>query len=277
MFDVYERPVGFINRKTENLVPIDGYKALVKADEAKQPKTLAIVKNSYKVVQNTELFPAVNELINNNLREDQTKDIRITDRSAYDGGICYREYIFPNMQVLGRHNKPIAFRIIIKNSFGRTALTMHYGAIDFYCTNGMILGDFSSQYAKHTSGLHIKSFVANLSSATQNFNMFAERINDWMYIKVDPSDVELFLDNCTPMNDTLRHRLHELYHKYANKPTHGHTVYSFYSALTHYASHTQVKETKNDHAAATRLNREDFVRKIVEQNPQFFPKVKEKV
>jgi hypothetical protein len=48
----------------------------------------------------------------------------------------------------------VAFRAIFHNGYGGTSLgCIIGGAINAFCTNGMILGDYDVVYRRHTSGL----------------------------------------------------------------------------------------------------------------------------
>lgn len=257
LFDVYERPLYYKGKEGREYGDTN-HKALVRMFKD-NPVVLAVVQNTYQTVQNAELFARIENGLGTAMR-DEKYDIR--DRISYSGAKCFREYVFPSIKVDSPDRDTIAFRIIVENGFGRNAIKMHSGAIDFFCTNGMVRGDYESTYARHTKGLVLSKFEDNVKRAV---DIFWKDRNMWNELRAtvlkDDELVQKWLAD--KFGDRLGGRL---FHQYLieAKARGGRNKWALYSALTYYSSHAQgdfaLRNTGNDHAASTMINREHQVR-----------------
>lgn len=259
-FHAYERPL-FYEGKEGTRYGSTGHKALVRMHEDK-PVCLNVVKDSYKVVQNADLFQAIESGLRSALGPTADR-ADIIDKLAYGGRTCYRQYVFRGIEVDSPERDKIIFRVIIQNGFGGSAIKLHAGAIDMFCTNGMILGDFTSEYAKHTSGVKINRFKETVEMAA---DVFWKNKGTWRMLRdtvIKADKVEEWL------KEQFSERLGlKLFHAYLieQRVRGGNNMWALYSTLTRYASHATgdftLRETKNDHAAASMLKREQDVHKI---------------
>lgn len=261
-FKAYERPLwyeGANGHKFSNT----GHKALVRVLDDK-PVCLNVVTNTYKVVQNDELFAAIHDGIKGNIDARELKSVHIKDRASYGGAICLREYIFPDISFASPERDKIAFRIVVQNGFGTGAIKVFAGAIDFFCTNGLVIGDYTSTYAKHTKGLQLTKFEEAVRGSVHMFWKNADLFSDLAGRKVlnDEAVLGWYVLN---FGERLGTRLHHQY--LVEAATRGKTLWAVYSALTYYSSHNSgefsLRNTGNDHAAATMMRRENDVRKAV--------------
>lgn len=262
-FKAYERPLWY-EGKEGTRYGSTGHKALIRM-EGDAPTVLNVVKDTYKVVQNAELFDAVESGLRSVLGH-QANSATIKDSIAHNGKLCYRQYAFSDISIDSPERDRIVFRVIVVNGFGGSAIKLHAGAIDMFCTNGMILGDFTSEYAKHTSGVKIAKFTDVVAGAV---DIFWKNKGTWKMlrdtmIKNDDTVVEW-------LNKEFGERLGlKLYHQYLieKKVRGGNNMWALYSTLTHYSSHANgefsLRNTKNDHAAATMLGREQTVRQVLQ-------------
>lgn len=276
-FDVLERPITFAG-KTGSMYNVDDFKALVRLHpETNAPVALNVVRSTYKTVQNKELFDAVNTGVSLALRgvgPDYTegdvialRDMQVRDRISYLGVESFREYVFPNVSCRSPQGDSIAFRIIVQNSFGSGAIKLYAGAIDFYCTNGLILGNYISLYKKHTSGLKLASFTNHVQAALEvfhkNVGLYEHMANTSLLGRED--EVLNWLTH--KFGERLANKLMDMYlHETGYR---GANFWALFSALTRYASHTDVipvRNTKNDHEASTLLGRELTVQKHTMSN-----------
>lgn len=264
MFHAYERPL-YYNGK-DRTYPVGDFKALVRAPNnvGGDPVCLNVVKKSYKVVQNAELFTAVDHGILDALPDYNMNNVQVIDRASYNGRICLREYRFPEISIEGPQDK-IAFRVIVQNGFGGSAIKLHAGAIDFFCTNGMILGDYTSEYAKHTSGVQIKRFRESVSRAV---DLFWKHRDEWKRLEqlvvVSDDVVQTWLQE--KLGERLGDRIFSQY--LIEKRVRGNNLWALYGALTYYSSHPEddrfsIRNTGNDHEAVTLLKRETQVQRLV--------------
>lgn len=263
MFKAYERPLYYKGRDGTEY-DNTRHKALVRMVNDK-PVTLNVVRDTYKVVQNDELFAAIHKGIVGQVSSAELASARIKDRIAYNGAQCFREYIFPDISFASPERDKIAFRIVIQNGFGTGAIKLLAGAIDFFCTNGLVIGEYTSTYAKHTKGLQISRFEHAVHDSVQLFWKNKDLFADLASRKV-LSDEQVLKWYQDKFGERLGERLHRQYLIEAQKR--GKSLWAVYSALTWYSSHNHgefsLRNTGNDHEAATMMKRENDVRRIVD-------------
>lgn len=261
-FTAYERPLWY-ECKTGDKFNNTGHKALVRMMNDK-PVCLNVVKDTYKVVQNAELFEAIDEGLRSGLGDFSGSRSEIIDRISYNGRECFREYRFRGIGIESPDNDLIAFRVIVQNGFGSRAIKLYSGAIDFFCTNGMIIGDHVRTYAKHTSGVQINKFKEAVEASVNMFWKNRHFYGELAGRKVlDDDDVAAFYNK--HFGDRLGARLLRQY--LIEKRARGPSLWSVYSALTYYSSHAEgeftLRNTSNDHAASTMMKREVDVMRVV--------------
>lgn len=261
-FRAYERDVWY-EGKTGTRYNNTGRKALIRMGE-NGPKCLNVVNSTYKTVQNDELFRAIHDGITRHVGARELETCEIRDNIAYGGTQCFREYRFPDISFASPESDKIAFRIIVHNGFGSGAIKLYAGAIDFFCTNGLVLGEYTSLYGKHTKGLSIGRFGDTVAASIDIFWKNREFFNGLRERRVLSDEVV-----SKWLNDNFGDRLgNRLFHQYVVEcKVRGRTLWSVYSALTYYSSHAvgefALRKTANDHAAATMMKRENDVRKAV--------------
>ena len=271
MFPVGSRAVGWQTRDG-GYNPILTHKAIIRTkDEGKSVRVLNVVGANYKLVHNKELFTHIEDTLRKKMHADALRGVLIKDSVAGWGRTCYREYVFPNIQcTLTRGAKsPIAFRLIVQNGYGGSALRVHAGAIEFFCTNGMVRGAHDATYHKHTSGLVVAGIGDTLDRA---LNTFADSKLMWQRWADTPvkhqAAMELFAQLAS--SDKLSNRLGDQYLREVS--ARGHNLYAVYSALTYYASHADGEFTmrstveEQDTVASTMLARELTVAKWVKSD-----------
>lgn len=262
MFKAYERPLYYKGRDGTEYDNTK-HKALVRMKDDK-PVTLNVVRDTYKVVQNDELFSAIHKGIASEITGTELASARIKDKIAYDGTQCFREYIFPDISFASPERDKIAFRIIIQNGFGTGAIKLLAGAIDFFCTNGLVIGEYTSTYAKHTKGLTLTKFEHAVRGSVHMFwknkDTFAELAGKKV---LDDKKVLAWYED--KFGERLGAKLFRQYQIECN--SRGKTLWAVYSALTYYSSYADgefsLRNTGNDHEAATMMKRENDVRRVV--------------
>jgi hypothetical protein len=261
LFPVAERSVGWETRGG-GYQRIHSHKAIIRMNEdATAAYPLAVVGNNYKLVHNRELFSRVEQTMCKQIRAQDLQDVQVRDRVSGFGRTCYRDYVFPRIKCnIGKSAKSdIGFRIIVQNGYGGSALRVHAGAIEFYCSNGIISGEFESSYRKHTSGL----MVSGIDSAiTKSIETFAANQSKWRKWAATPvrhaAAMELFKELAASAK--LQEGLTEQY--MAECDDRGPNLWAVYSAMTYYSSHNdgpfafRASVEKQDTVATTMLQRE---------------------
>ena len=210
-------------------------------------------------MHNSELFSRVEDTLCKKMQSHELDGVMVKDKVANYGRTCYREYVFPNIKcnVGGGTRSDIAFRMIVQNGYGDSALRMHAGAIEFYCTNGMICGEYQSVYRKHTSGLILTGVADAVDKALEVFANSQNVWREWARKPVRNLDaMELFRE--LARTDRLTEKLSDHYMREVD--VRGMNLWAVYSTLTYYASHSDgefsIRDTKQDTEAVTMLERE---------------------
>ncbi len=252
-------------------------------DDGKVPLPLAVVGENYKVVQNEELFEAIEQGIIEKLPPDKLEHIQVTDRMSFGGAVSMREYIFHDIvreieTPTGFEDTNIGFRAIVINGFGASAVKIILGAIDFFCLNGMIIGVSDRKVRKHTSGLNVTALSNYIAGNLKLFDKNADRWCEWAKHGLTDDQAHQFFDALVEdkyLSERLSRRLHLRYRR--EKSTRGGTLWALVSALTYYSSHSNdddgfgVRDTGKDHEAATLIKRSEDVRAIL--NSQLFARL----
>jgi hypothetical protein len=228
---------------------------------------LNVVGANYKLVHNRELFNAVQDTMIDEMLPEHLVDVKVTDRVSGYGRICYREYIFPSIRRTFTDNKAdLSFRIIVQNGYGGSGLRLLAGAIDHWCTNGMVIGDYTSTYRKHTSGLILDNLKGTIVDALLKFTAAQETWQRWMHTPVSHDAMAALFDAVAPSNK-MREGLMDQYTR--ERDERGPNLWALYSTLTAYASHNTGAFTlrrtvdEQDTVAQTMLTRELNVAKWI--------------
>ena len=102
----------------------------------------------------------------------------------------------PDMQVpivTDKMETSIGNRIIALHGVdGSCSNQVFFGAIDFFCTNGMIRGEFDKIRRKNTSGFSLSSFIAELQRARTDFYTEAAKMQVWAETSTKYVDIKSY-------------------------------------------------------------------------------------
>ena len=272
MFTVTEKPV-FFTTGVRSEHPIEGWKALVRRHPVTgEPHVLHIAKDTYKIVQNKDLFGEIDKTVLANAGEHAHGAI-IKDSMSYLGAFCSRQYVFPNMkcEVEQRGSSTsVGFRVVANTSFdGSSSIKLLSGAIDFYCTNGMIRGEFDQLVQRHTSAATsmLPRLADRLKASIDVFWRHADVLRKWAKVEITRDVAEECIAKFGFSESRVKAILIRFEYEAANR---GPTVWALYSALTYYASHNNdefgVRDTGKDNVAATLQKRELEVFRLTNSN-----------
>lgn len=272
-FPVVERPLDIRCRDAEDLtktrhVPASTHKAICRPDGfSDEPILLGVVGSGYKIVHNSELFSAVEEAIEKGIPPHLREGAVVHDKVSNHGAFCLREYVFPNFQVKlkqpkGRGDTSLGYRSILWNTYdGSGAAKLLTGAIDFFCTNGQVSGEFEVFKRRHTSGFRIPAFGELIENNIQAFTEAAREWQRWAEMDLTREEAAKVLKDLPGLSESRAEKLmmqfnYETYQR-------GATVWALYSAMTWFASHAKgnftIRNTGTDHLAQTMQRREEQV------------------
>ena len=162
-----------------------------------------------------------------------------------------------------KHETTVAQRIIALHGIdGSCSNQVFFGAIDFFCTNGMVRGEHDKVRRKNSSGFTLSSFIRQLEASTQSFYQQSQQLQHWAKTRTTPFDVKAMLDSLMS-NERQAEKMFNLYNHEA--AVRGHNKWALYSAMTNYASYADerngftMRKTSLDNEAITMFKREQDV------------------
>ena len=227
----------------------DNYKMLTRGDGwEEQDALLSIVNTKYRVVENEEILMPMQHQMINLFDPVVLENIKIKDHIAKNGAVCYSEYILPRMQKEVEtdtgHKTTIGLRFVMKNTFdGSSSVVFYGGAIDFFCTNGMILGNYDVTRRRHTKNFNVDGFISAFDNSIERHQDIVMQYQRWADKKIYNTDkvVRLFRKLTTGSEQEPKKKnglSGKLLAQYIDEAdVRGNNVFSLVSAMTHYASH----------------------------------------
>ena len=265
---VAKRPLGWCNVISGEYVSIDKQVAIVR-EHAGGGKWLSNVGENYKLIENRDLFPHVEQHMMSIIAPEHIKHVEVVEHMSYNGRDCYREYRFPSLKCETHGEGDVSYRVIVGNSYGGKAVSLLTGAIDFFCSNGMIIGQSEKQARKHTSKLEVTGLDAWLTASVDLFAAHGKRIERYTHTPIDLTKEDALFDylvekgllSSKRARDAMTgmHRERNIRAGRDNRPT----LWHLYSTLTDWASHSEVRDTGNDHTANTRIQRTKHAEQVI--------------
>lgn len=236
---------------------------------------LETVGSTFKCASHGEFFRNVLTTVENNLDASALVDVKANWKTALNGGFAMLDLQLPKMNVAIEQEKiqsTIGNRIIALHGIdGSCSNQTYFGAIDFFCTNGMILGDHSKVKRKNTAAFSLDAFISELRQCRNDFYDNAARFQTWANTSLKGLDIGALLEKlCNSKKQAEKMFL--LFQDETEKR--GFNKFALYSAFTNYASYAderngfELRPTKNDTVALSMWRRENDVNKWV-SNPLF--------
>jgi len=207
--------------------------------------------------------------VTDNLSSHEIEGASIVWRDAHNNGWSMMDMTLPNMKhtiVTPKHETEIAQRIIALHGVdGTCSNTVLFGAIDFFCTNGMIRGEHDKVRRKNTSGFNLDIFGQQVQKSNNDFKNYHAQIQRWANKSLYVGDVKAMLES---LDKGKADGLFKLYNQEAG--VRGNNGFALYSAFTNYASYAderngfKLRNTGKDTAAKNMWEREEKVTRWIE-------------
>lgn len=255
-FPVAERPLFAQGREVG--IDCPDHKAIIRAYRG-APAVLGVVGRDYKVLPTREAVDSMVEALEQALPLSAFDGAVRRDLVAYKGAMTAVEIVLPalggDVETTNGFKSRTAFRVILRNTYdGTGSVRLLTGLIDFFCTNGALVGDVDVGAFRHTKGLSVERLVKQVERSVERFAADMGRIRAWARHGVDREMVAEALKHLPGMSDRRQERLLAAYDREVG--VRGNNFWSLMSALTADATHGAVRDTGNDHAAATILDRQ---------------------
>jgi hypothetical protein len=231
---------------------------------------LGIVGKSFQCASHGDFFRGVVSTATETLSEHDLEDAKYSFRTARNGAWAMLDITLPNVTMdisTDKFETEIGNRIISLHGIdGSCSNQVFFGAIDFFCTNGMITGDHDKVRKKNTSNFSMESFIYELNRARTDFYTQAQQMQVWAHTDLKYVDVSSLLDDMLG-SKRKSEKMYSLYMQEAS--TRGHNKFALYSAMTNYATYADerngfnLKNTGNDTQAISMWSREQEVSKWI--------------
>jgi len=164
-----------------------------------EDKPIGIVGKSFNTTSHKIFIDGVENVIKENRNPYELADAKVKVSTAKDNAVIIADITLPNVNTkitTNKHETTIAERIIALHGVdGSMSNQVFFGAIDFFCTNGQIRGEYDKVRRKNTSRFNIDTFIDELQKAKQNFYAQSQNLQSWANIKLDGIDVAEIIKN----------------------------------------------------------------------------------
>jgi hypothetical protein len=229
---------------------------------------LGIVGHTFNCASHPEFFQSVWNTMTEHLPSHEMEGATLKWKSARYGTWGMLEVVLPNVThkitTRSKHETEVAQRIISLHGIdGSCSNQVFFGAIDFFCTNGLIVGEYDKVKRKNTKNFDLKSFEKELYTKNIQFEKQMGRLQQMADTSLTGkySVVESVVKSL--MKERPAEKMLSLYKEEA--ATRGNNVFALFSAMTNYASYAderngfQLKASANDNQAITMWNRQQTV------------------
>ena len=242
-FNVYEQPV--ISRDHRHMAED---KKMLTRTTPDGDVYLNVVNSGYRVVENAEILEPLQHQMINYFDPLVLEDVKIKDTISANGNVCYAEYVFPKLkhsiETPTGHRTEFGLRFVMKNTFdGKGSVTMWSGLIDFFCTNGTVMGQYDITRKRHSRNFNTDGFINAFEMSMNSHRQTVEKYQRYADAKVGSSTkVQQLFDKLTKTNRQDQKRSgglsDRLFSQWMDEVRErGDNLFAVQSAMTHYASH----------------------------------------
>jgi len=227
---------------------------------------LGIVGSGFTCASHGDFYRGVIDTVTQELTPKEISGASAHWSTARGGAWAMLDITLPNMKATvetERHTTEIGNRIVSLHGIdGSCSNQVFFGAIDFFCINGCITGDWDNIRRKNTSGFSLTSFINELSRSRDDFYDQAAKMQVWANTSLRLVDVGSLLEEMIKSERKAK-KMYELYME--EVATRGHNKWALYSAFTNYASYAderngfKLRNTGKDTKAISMWSREQEV------------------
>ena len=238
---------------------------------------LNVVGHGFKCASHKQFFDGVQNIMVDNI-PDAMIDSTVRWSTARNNAWAMMDIVMPNVFTTvetEKHSTKIGRRVIALHGVdGSCSNQVFFGAIDFFCTNGMITGDYDKVRRKNTSNFCMDRFIQELNQSSVDFVGQVNELQEWANIELPTYSMKSWKEYLSSImkSDRKAEKMIPLVQQEVRKR--GRNVFALYSAFTNYASYADEKNgfnlrnTGRDTSAQSMWARENEVTKWI-STPQF--------
>jgi len=231
---------------------------------------MGIVGTGFTCASHGDFYRGVMDTLTENITPAEMTNAKYNWNTARGGAWSMLDITLPDMQVeiaTDKHTTTLGNRIISLHGIdGSCSNQVFFGQIDFFCTNGMIRGEYDKVRKKNTSNFTLSGFISELTRARRDFYEETAKMQVWAETDLKYVNVQSLLEEMIA-SKRKSEKMYELYCHEASQR--GHNKWALYSAFTNYASYADdrngfsLRNTGNDTQAISMFSREQEVSKWV--------------
>ena len=231
---------------------------------------LNVVGHGFKCASHKQFFDGVQNIMVDNI-PDAMIDSTVRWSTARNNAWAMMDIVMPNVFTTvetEKHSTKIGRRVIALHGVdGSCSNQVFFGAIDFFCTNGMITGDYDKVRRKNTSNFCMDRFIQELNQSSVDFVGQVNELQEWANIELPTYSMKSWKEYLSSImkSDRKAEKMIPLVQQEVRKR--GRNVFALYSAFTNYASYADEKNgfnlrnTGRDTSAQSMWARENEVTK----------------
>ena len=162
---------------------------------------LGIVGDKFKSINHIDYFNGIKKVIQENRLPHHLDGAKVRISTARNSAFALIDITLPNVKhkiVTPRHQTEINERIIALHGIdGSCSNQVYFGAIDTFCTNGQIGGEYDAIKRKNTSGLVLERLLQEVRDAKTNFDIRCQMMQKW-------ADTPLNVDGKTLLDSIIK-------------------------------------------------------------------------
>jgi len=216
-------------------------------------EVLGIVGSKFNSVTHKEFFDNVCRTMSEQLGDEAMEGANVKWNHARNGAFAMLDASMPSTKAVittDKQQTEISQRVIALHGVdGLCSNQVFFGAIDFFCTNGMIRGEHDKVRRKNTTNFNMSTFIRELENANSDFYSQAEQLQVWANTPLEYNSVRDMLHSLMG-SEKKGDKMLGLYGQEIQ--TRGHNAFALYSAFTNYASYAderngfKLRNTGND-------------------------------
>ena len=233
-------------------------------------EVIGIVGSKFNSVTHKEFFDNVCRTMSEQLGEEAMEGANVNWNHARNGAFAMLDASMPSTKAVittDKQQTEISQRVIALHGVdGLCSNQVFFGAIDFFCTNGMIRGEHDKVRRKNTTNFSMSTFIKELEDANSDIYSQAEQLQEWARTPLEYNSVRDMLHSLMG-SEKKGDKMLGLYNQEIQ--TRGQNAFALYSAFTNYASYAderngfKLRNTGNDTNAVSMWGREQEVTKWV--------------
>ena len=238
-------------------------------------EVLGIVGSNFNCGSHQDFTNSFAQPLFDKLSDEDVQNMQMKISTARNDAFMMLDITFPTTKTTittDKMSQDVGLRIIALHGVdGLCSNQVYFGTIDFFCTNGQIMGEHDKVRKKNTSGFRMHDFLSEIENMDFDFKRHTAKLQEWANTSLPRNNVEPVL--CALMKSERKaNRMHDLYKAEAHKR--GDNLYALYSAFTNYSTYAderngfKERNTGKDTKAVTMWKREEEVSKWV-SSPQF--------